>query len=102
MKITLSSPSALEGVMARPTAPLGKALVSVKPGEELAVVTPIRFSRAQKTIFVVPFECESERGAILDKGYIAVNTKTGKLSIEHCAEPIPLDVDVPDTVDKKE
>jgi hypothetical protein len=85
--------------MIRPLTAGGKPAV-VKAGEEVVTVTPVRFSKSQKTIFVIPFECESDNGTSLDKGYIAVNTKTGRLTVEHCSDPIPMDVDM-DAEDKE-
>jgi len=89
MKIKLFGSSPLEGRMVVDGKP-------AKPGEQIAEITPVRFSRTQKTIFVIPFECSGDTAGhpVIDKGYITVNVKTGMLSVEHCSKPVPLDIDV--------
>lgn len=62
-------------------------------------VTPCRFSKAQRKVMVIPFETVSSTNKLLDKGFIGVDSKTGKLFIEHQAAPVPFEVDEGD-VDK--
>jgi hypothetical protein len=56
---------------------------------ELAVVTPRRYSKAQHKVNVFPFEVKRDSGEIADQGYITLNVRTGKLTIEHRLAEVP-------------
>jgi len=91
MQIKLFAPSAIDGKLTMPAGDPKK----LRPNANIATVTPTRFSKTQKTIFAIPFECHSDQGSLLDRGFISVNAKTGKLSVEHCSDdPVPLEVDL--------
>ena len=82
MKIHLYKPSSMEG-----------KLLPAKDEFGIASVMPTRYAKTQRTIFAIPFECTSDSGVSVDKGFIAVNVRTGKLSVEHCTKMVPMDVD---------
>lgn len=84
MNITISRPSAMDAkvVADKGTAP-----------EDLLTVKPRRFSKAQRKVLLFPFQVAldaEERGAfdkapdgVTDRGYIALDVRTGQLTIEH-------------------
>ena len=79
MRITLGNPS-----------PMDAAMMAMESGEPPALirVMPRRYSKAQHKVNVFPFEV-AQHGKIVDQGYITLNTRTGKLTIEHRLAEVP-------------
>jgi hypothetical protein len=84
MIISISRPSAMD---ARIVADKGSK------DNELMIVKPRRFSKSQRKVNLFPFEVQAETpgGGVLDQGYILLDTRTGKLVIEHRNEEIPIE-----------
>jgi pyruvate carboxylase len=84
MRVRILAPSAME---AKQLAPTGQNIV--------AELRPVQFARSQRNLYAVPFEVLSEQGTKLDCGYITVNAKNGRVSVEHRMKELVTDVDLP-------
>jgi hypothetical protein len=74
MILRVDMPSAMEA-----------ALVDSKNPQNVVSVRPRRYSKGQRKVAVLPFSVISEDGKdrMLDQGYISVDMRTGKISVEH-------------------
>ena len=86
MKVLLYSPSPMEGRVLQTSD--DPKLKGVHMG-----VQPIQFYKSQRSLFATPFAVLSEQGRVLDRGYVTVNSRTGKLSIEHRIEEVTPEAD---------
>jgi len=60
--------------------------------DTILTARPRRYSRSQRRVNMIPFSVEVD-GQFLDQGYITVDLKTGKLTVEHRLNEIPLDTE---------
>ena len=54
---------------------------------------PLQYQRSQRTLYVTPVLVCDDSNNILDRAFLTVNSKTGKLSLEHRNAPIACLVD---------
>jgi len=52
---------------------------------------PRRYSRSQRKVSMIPFGVFSVDGSVSDQGYIVVDIRTGRLSIDHRVEEVAID-----------
>ena len=83
MRITLGNPSPMDATKQMP-------VLSANEPPALIIVSPRRYSKAQHKVNIFPFEVAQDNGDILDQGYITLNVRTGKLTIEHRLAEVPL------------
>ena len=60
----------------------------------LVTVRPRKFSKLQKKTMLFPFYVSTEGadgGKLVDQGYILVDLRTGRLSIEHRMNELPIE-----------
>jgi hypothetical protein len=98
MIITISRPSNMEAKIMFDAANSDDSKVS----PDVMAVQPRRYSKNQRKINVFPF-CVRREGTvgafdkntnpISDQGYITLDTRTGKLVIEHRNEEVPVELD---------
>lgn len=91
MNVTISRPSVMDAkvVAEKGTSP-----------DDLMVVKPRRYSKTQRKVTLFPFLVSLEAGEkgafsnltddVADRGYVVLDTRTGKLSIEHRVEEVPI------------
>lgn len=94
MNVTISRPSTMD---AKIVADKGAS------PDDLMVVKPRRYSKGQRKITLFPFSVildTAERGAfpksvdgMVDQGFIVLDVRTGKISIEHRLEEVPVVVE---------
>lgn len=75
--------------------------VASKENEPVLLVETVQFSKAQRNLFVIPFEVRSTTGVCLDKGCITVNSVNGKLGVDHQVKEIVSPADGGQPKDKK-
>lgn len=98
MNVTLSRPSVMDA----------KVVADKGAGpDDLMVVKPRRYSKSQRKVTLFPFlvtlDAEEAKAAfgpaladgVADRGYVVLDTKTGKLSIEHRVEEVPITLGQP-------
>ena len=59
----------------------------------LVCASSVQYSKSQRSLFTLPFQVESDSGIVLDRGYLTLNVRTGKLGVEHRLEEIVSPVD---------
>lgn len=89
MNVTISRPSTMDAKIV--------ADKGANP-DDLMIIKPRRFSKAQRKVLLFPFSVAlelEERGAfdkavdgVVDRGYIALDVRTGTLTIEHRLEEV--------------
>lgn len=89
MKISIMSPSPLE------------AKELTKDIYALASVQPIQYQRGQRVIYVLPVVAYNDAGKVLDRAFLTVNTRTGKMGLEHRNEEVLMPVDEPEPIEVK-
>lgn len=82
MRLAIMNPNETEAKIVGPT----------DPGVAVEVM-PLIFSKTQRVLHTVQFEVKNDSGVILDRGYITVHSRSGKLGIEHRMETLKAPVD---------
>ena len=102
MNVTISRPSVMDAkvVADKGTSP-----------DDLMVVKPRRYSKSQRKVTLFPFLVTLETGEksafsdlpddVADRGYVVLDTKTGKLSIEHRLQEVPITLGLPPPTKKE-
>lgn len=77
--------------------PLEVKMLSVPEPDEngtpLISVRPIQYQKSQRTLYTLPIDVRSEGGELLDRAFLTVNSRSGRMSLEHRMEVIDCPVD---------
>lgn len=86
MHITVSKPSSMD---AKVTFDGQLDNAEGKTSIEMITAEPRRYSKTQRKVNMFPFSVK-DGARVLDQGYISVDVRTGKLTVEHRNEEVPI------------
>ena len=56
---------------------------TVKASDAVMAARPRRYSKSQRRVNMIPFSVTGSDGVLMDQGYLTVDVKTGKVTVEH-------------------
>lgn len=83
MRVNLSRPSAMDC-----------KVVNTQDAGTLGYFQLRRYSKKQRLVNVSLIEVRNENGETVDSGFLAVDTRTGRLVIERCTQDVPFDIEL--------